>query len=98
MDFQVDEQSDQVVVTIRGEFDAKSAPLVRDRLDALVAAQRSKVLVDLSGLRLIDSTGVGALVSVFKRTRAYGGEFKVTGLQGQPRSIFELLRLDRVLT
>jgi anti-sigma B factor antagonist len=35
-------------------------------------------------------------VSLFKRTRAYGGSFEITGLNGQPKSIFELLRLDRV--
>ena len=83
-------------VTIRGEFDAKTAPEVRDKLDEIVDAKPKRVIVDLSGLRLIDSTGVGGIVSLFKRTRANGGAFEVVGIQGQPRQIFQVLRLDRV--
>ena len=97
MQFSADSNSDQsVVVTIKGELDANSAPTVRSQIDAIVDARPVRVEVDLSSLRLIDSTGVGAIVSFFKRTRAYGGQFRVFGVQGQPRSIFELLRLDRV--
>ena len=97
MQFSAENSSEQsVVVTIKGELDANSAPSVRNQIDAIVDAQPAIVEIDLSSLRLIDSTGVGAIVSFFKRTRAYGGQFKVFGVQGQPRSIFELLRLDRV--
>jgi anti-sigma B factor antagonist len=96
MQFLVSRQAEKVVVTIQGEFDAKSAPSVRDQIDGIVEEKPRSVVVDLSALRLIDSTGVGAIVSLFKRTRAYGGEFQVVGVQGQPRSIFRILRLDRV--
>jgi anti-sigma B factor antagonist len=40
---------------------------------------------------------VGAIVSLYKRVRADGGDVFVVGLQGQPLSIFRLLRLDRIL-
>lgn len=96
MDFRVSRDGTAVTVSISGEFDAKTTPAVRDEVDALIASAPSKVTVDLSQLRLIDSTGVGVVVSLFKRTRAGGGSFEVTGLNGQPKSIFELLRLDRV--
>ena len=39
---------------------------------------------------------VGAIVSLFKRVRAAGGKFEVANLHGQPRSIFKVLRLDKV--
>lgn len=96
MEFLVNSDGAKVVVTIRGEFDANSVPSVRKDLDAIVEAKPRQVVVDLSSLRLIDSTGVGGIVSLFKRTRAYGGEFVVTGVRGQPESIFKVLRLDRV--
>jgi anti-sigma B factor antagonist len=56
------------------------------------------VEVDLSRLRIVDSSGVGALVSLYKRLRAQGGEMVVSGLQNQPLAIFRLLRLDRVMS
>jgi anti-sigma B factor antagonist len=55
------------------------------------------VEVDLSNLRLIDSSGVGALVSLYKRAHAQGSNVEIRGLRDQPLAIFRLLRLDRVL-
>lgn len=96
MELQIDVQPTSTVVSIVGEFDARTAPGVRDRLDQVVEAKPAHIVLDVTGLRLIDSTGVGGIVSLFKRARAYGGNFEVKGLNGQPRSIFEVLRLDRV--
>jgi len=81
---------------IRGELDALSATELRPLLDKIVADARSDVQIDLSALRLIDSSGVGALVSLYKRTRALGGQVQFSGVTGQPLVIFKLLRLDVV--
>ncbi len=96
MELLVDEHPDQTRVTIRGRFDANTTPEVRPRLDAIVNTKPPRVVVDLAELQQIDSTGAGGLVSLFKRIRAYGGQFVVQNLRGQPRGIFEILRLDRV--
>ena len=96
MELLINKDSGTVVLTIKGELDANSVPAIRGDLDAIIEDKPRLVVVDLSSLRLIDSTGVGGIVSLFKRTRAYGGDFKVTGVQGQPQSIFKVLRLDRV--
>ncbi|MDX2051546.1 MAG: STAS domain-containing protein [Polyangiaceae bacterium] len=96
MEFAVSSEADTTTVAIRGEFDAKTAPEARPKIDELLGAQPRRVIVDLSQLRLIDSTGVGGIVSMFKRVGAYGGAFEVRGVTGQPRSIFQVLRLDRV--
>jgi anti-sigma B factor antagonist len=58
---------------------------------------RSPVVIDMSALRSVDSSGVGAVVSLYKRVRAQGGQVSVQGLMGQPLAIFRLLRLDRVM-
>jgi anti-sigma B factor antagonist len=85
------------VLRIEGALDAMSTPELRPVIDAIVADKRPKVDVELSGLRLIDSSGVGAIVSLYKRMRAQGGTVTVKGLRDQPLAIFRLLRLDRVL-
>jgi anti-sigma B factor antagonist len=84
------------VLRVRGELDALSAPDLRPVLDRLLEDQRLAVTVDLSELRLIDSSGVGTLVSLYKRVRANGGVVRFIGVTAQPLVIFKLLRLDVV--
>jgi anti-sigma B factor antagonist len=90
------DQGDGTTLRIEGTLDAVTAPDLRGVIDKLVAEKRASVTLDLSALRLIDSSGVGVIVSLFKRVRAHGGEVKIVGLNDQPRAVFKLLRLDRV--
>lgn len=90
------DDGDETVLKIDGTLDALTAPELRPALDQLVADGRKSITVDLSSLRLIDSSGVGALVSLLKRVRAYGGEVRISGLKDQPLAIFKLLQLNRV--
>jgi anti-sigma B factor antagonist len=84
-------------LVIEGELDAVSVSDLRPELEKLLARQPSRIDVDLTRLRMVDSSGVGALVSLYKRSRAQGGSVVVIGLRDQPLAIFRLLRLDRVM-
>jgi anti-sigma B factor antagonist len=97
MNFARTDQGEGTTLRIEGSLDAISTPELRAVIDALVIEKRKQITVDLSALRLIDSSGVGALVSLYKRARAYGGKVVVMGLRDQPLAIFKLLRLDKVL-
>jgi anti-sigma B factor antagonist len=90
------DDGETTVLKIDGVLDALTAPDARPLVEAVLADQRRHVIVDVSGLRLIDSSGVGVIVSLFKRAKTYGGVVKVNGLKDQPLTIFKLLRLDRV--
>ena len=84
-------------IAIEGELDTVTVGDLRAQIDQLVAKEPKRVEVDLSALRMLDSSGVGALVSLYKRVRGYGGEVVMIGLRDQPLAIFRLLRLDRVM-
>ena len=90
------DNGDETVLEIDGTLDAVTAPEIRAVVDQLVTERRRSVTLELTSLRLIDSSGVGVIVSLFKRIRADGGQVKIVGLRDQPRAIFRLLRLDRV--
>ena len=92
------DQDGGTVLQIRGALDAVSAFDLRPQVDALAAERPGRVVVDLSELNLIDSTGVGLLVSLYKRLREGGGRLQVVGAKAQPLAILRLLRLDRVLS
>jgi anti-sigma B factor antagonist len=96
MNYSREDEADKTTLYIRGELDALSASELRPLLDRVVEDKRLDVLVDLSQLRLVDSSGVGALVSLYKRVRAGGGKVEFTGVTSQPLVIFKLLRLDVV--
>lgn len=95
-DFSRSDEGDRTTLRIEGVLDAVMVPNIRPTLDALVEERRRAITVDLSRLRLIDSSGVGVIVSLYKRCKAFGGDVQVRGLKDQPLSIFRLLRLDRV--
>jgi anti-sigma B factor antagonist len=88
------ENGDRTTLEVRGELDALTASELRPTLNAMVAECPRHVTVDLSGLRLIDSSGVGVLVWLYKHLKAKGGQVRFVGVQDQPLLIFKLLRLD----
>lgn len=91
-------QGEIVHLGIDGELDAYTASELRPVIDAITAERPMRVVVDVSALELIDSSGVGALVSLYKRMRSYNGELTFSGLRGQPLTVFKLLNLDRIFT
>jgi anti-sigma B factor antagonist len=85
------------VATLRigGELDAVTTSDLRPSVEALLAERPTRVVVDVSELRLIDSYGVRGLVFLCKEAKEYGGVVTIHGLSNQPAAIFKLLHLDR---
>ena len=83
------------VLEISGNLDALSAAEMKEETERIVEGKRFNVILNVNRLKLVDSSGVGAIVSLFKRCRASKGDVKIAGLCDQPREIFRLLRLDR---
>lgn len=87
-----------VRLAVGGELDVVTVGELRTEIQKLLVAKPARVEVDLSSLRMVDSSGVGTLVSLYKQVRAHGGEVVIMGLRDQPLAIFRLLRLDRVMS
>lgn len=81
---------------VSGELDVQTSPALRDRGVALLDAGAHTVEIDLAGVTFIDSTGLGALVSLQKRCRTAGGSLVVTGCRGPVERLMALTGLDRV--
>ena len=97
MDFNLDTQEDTFVLSIGGELDALSTSELDPVIGKISKDRPSKLRIDLSQLRLIDSSGVGAIVSLFKIVKGYEGTLTLVGVRDQPLAILRLLQLDRVL-
>jgi anti-sigma B factor antagonist len=89
---------DACVVTLRGEIDAFTAPSLRDDLRDLVEETTALiVVVDLEAVTFLDSSALGALVSVFRRLRERDGQLRIVQPRTAAARIFELTGLDAVL-
>jgi anti-sigma B factor antagonist len=97
--FRFDKQQREgwTLLSLQGSLDALTSGTLKAQVVELAQTEIIRVVVDMSALNLIDSTGVGVLISLFKRARAAGGAVHFAGLGGQPKEIFRLLRLDRSL-
>ena len=97
MTYAMSVEGDSVVLNVRGELDAACVDEIREVVDRLATAGHRSIIVDLSGLLVIDSSGIGSIVSLYKRVRGKGGTVAVRGAKDQPLAILRLLKLDRVL-
>jgi anti-sigma B factor antagonist len=94
--FEVKKTNSETRLTIRGSLDINTAPALAEEIDKILATKPSKVDVDLAALDLIDSSGVAALVKLYKGVRGVGGAVHISGARDQPLAIFKLLRMDKV--
>ncbi|MBX3159315.1 MAG: STAS domain-containing protein [Deltaproteobacteria bacterium] len=94
--FEVQRHPTETRLAVRGSLDINTAPSLAEEIDAIIATRPPKVIVDLSGLDLIDSSGVAALVKLYKGVRGANGTVAITGARDQPLAIFKLLRMDKV--
>jgi anti-sigma B factor antagonist len=84
------------VLPLEGEIDLHVSPRVAASLRALTEQKPERLVVDLSRVTYIDSSGLAALIEGMQNVEAYGGKFVLAGVQENVRPIFEIARLDQV--
>jgi anti-sigma B factor antagonist len=77
------------------ELDASNAEEFKRGIAPVIDAT-TKLVLDLSPLRFVDSSGLGAFISCLRKLHAKGGDLKLYGMSKQVRAVFELVRMHRV--
>lgn len=90
-------EDDWLLVRPEGEIDLYSAPALRGTLLAGLSGGQHKILIDLSAVTFMDSSGFAVVMTAFKRLQAEGGELRVCGPRQAVRSSLRISGLDRVL-
>ena len=94
MSFSIKKQGEVVVVDVEGQLIVGNRQELKDLVFAALDKGERRILIDFSQTGYIDSSGLGALVSISKRVREAGGELRLSGLNEDLRSLFELTKLD----
>ena len=76
-------------------LDAGNVREFKERAPALLQ-DHARVVVDLSGVSFIDSSGLGALISLLRVVNGRGGQLRLCAMSRTVRALFELMRMHRV--
>jgi len=96
--FQSSRVGEVTVLTAPDALDSRNVPQARDYFKQQIRTGESKVVIDLSAVTFIDSSGLGVLLTALKAARGAGGDVRLTGLTPPVRTIFELTRLFQVFS
>jgi len=81
---------------LSGELDVSTSERLRAELLQLIGDGCRTLVIDMSDLALIDSTGLGVLVGVLKRILQHGGQLVLRSPRPAARKVFDITGLDRV--
>ncbi|MCA1595743.1 MAG: STAS domain-containing protein [Chloroflexi bacterium] len=85
-----------IVVADGPHLDASAADGFKRDIVPLLESQK-KVLLDMSRLSFVDSTGLGTILSCVRKIGAAGGELKLCSMSRPVHSVFELTRMHRII-
>ena len=95
---EVADTTSPTTVVLTGEIDISTSGRVREALIAVSSSGENKVVVDMSHVTFMDSTGLAALVGPLKRFRSMNGEIVLRSPARGVRKVLEITGLTRVFT
>ena len=92
----IEQRGNATVVTVAGDVDLQQATVFQQQMLGLLDRKPPLVVIDLTDVPYMDSSGVASLVKVLSRSKKQNTSLKLAGLNPRVRGIFEITRLDTV--
>jgi len=86
-----------LIIVLSGEMDAQGCSKIRPELEEFSKQAHPHTVLDIGQVSFIDSSGIGAIVFLFKRLKEQGRSLEIVGVQGQPQVLMTLLRIDAAI-
>ena len=97
MQFETEKTGNVTVVKVQTEvLDAGNAKEFRSGITPILE-ENVKIVFDMSQVNFLDSSGCGTILSCLRQLNSAGGDLKMFGLQQSVRTLFELIRLHRII-
>lgn len=90
--------NNRVIVDLAGGMYVEGAEILREKLIKHMEQGHKHFVIKMASVDYIDSSGLGVLVSIHKRTSQTGGSLVISGVTGLVKELFTLTRLDKVFT
>jgi anti-sigma B factor antagonist len=85
------------VIEATGRLDMVAAPQLKALVQSAVTKGQTPVVIDLSGVTFMDSTGLAALISGLRVTRQAGSDLRIAGAASQVLSVLQMTGIDRII-
>lgn len=96
MKLRIEQSGNVTVIHVESNhLDAGNTTQFRNAVSEAIAGRKG-VLIDLTDVQFVDSSGLGALLSCLRQISADGGRLRLCGISRTVRSLFELVRMHRV--
>ncbi|SFQ30731.1 STAS domain-containing protein [Salibacterium halotolerans] len=97
LDIRTEELDGETVLFVGGEIDAYTASQLRESLLPLTEKEGAVIVVDLTDVNYIDSTGLGIFIGALKSANSNGSSLRLTGLNDRVKRLFSITGLDEVM-
>ena len=91
------EEGNNQVGYVEGEIDTYTAPILRQELDAVEVVPNKKIILNLSKVNYLDSTGLGIFVAFYKRVTRENGQLAFAELTPRLLRLFEITGLSELM-
>ena len=98
MQINVIKKDNDILVKLGGEIDFNTSIDLREKLIGLISSLPANMIVDMSGVEYIDSSGVATLVEILQALGKKNGKLIIAGLKERVKDVFDLAHLNEVFT
>lgn len=92
-----EERDGRTIVALDGEVDATNSQRLRAALSALVTDDHTRIILDLTALTFVDSSGLAVFIYLHKLTGRHGGWVRLSGADGTVHRLLSLTGLTRTV-
>lgn len=96
MPMKVETKNGLTVCYVEGEIDINTSPGVKKSFDKLISSKTPKIIINLSRVTYVDSSGLATLVEILKNMRSYGGRLRLSDMSSKVKSLFEITKLEKL--
>jgi len=86
-----------IILKIATDLDTENVVSLQPRLEALVDEHAENIILDFTNVTFIDSTGIGAIVFLFKRLTSQRRTLSLLKVSGQPYKLMTMLRVENAI-
>ena len=96
MAVKIENKNGMTVCVVEGEVDINSSPAIKKAFDKIISSKAPKVVINLSKVTYVDSSGLATFVEILKNMKTYGGRMRLTNLSVKIKSLFEITKLEKL--
>lgn len=97
MDIKLAESDRQVKVTLKGDIYVEQADELVEVFNSIIEKSPEEVIIDISELISIASSGIGKIILLYKGLRKKNGKIKIIGVNDTIMQIFKIVKLDKLI-